>query len=453
MSPEAETGSQPSVDRRRAIADLEAQLARTPRAQRPHDHAALAYRLGLAHAEAPVGNPEDGLRKALTYFDTASAIFDPRHDPVEHARVLNGAGAARRALGDRTRAAELFERSVALLEGRERDDELAGVLNNLGLVRSELGRFDEAIEACDAAVALFDIGSAEGRRGRVAALHSRGSASAGKGTDDALEAALADFRLAATGLDAEEAPYHHGLVHHSIGVTYTALAARKPQERPALLANAIAAFDEALTVFMRTAFPFQHALVKHNLGLAWLNRGGLTSMRRALASFEDAVSMFDSRVHADAWRQSYGALERTEKELEAIAPGLSRADHFVGLLAVVDSDERLRLTKERLTVLLALPVENRRRSALTELALASARLPYDEARVVMEAELSVLIELPTEYQETGLRARFDANRRLESEEARERADRALDQAIGDALQGPQRIGVRDFLYSIGWERP
>jgi tetratricopeptide (TPR) repeat protein len=453
VPPVADTPAEPGNDRRRVIAELEAQLARTPRAQRPHEHAALAYRLGLAHAEAPVGNPEDGLRKALTYFDTASAIFNAREDPVEHARVLNGAGAARRALGDRTRAAELFERAAGLLESRERDDELAGVLNNLGLVRSELGRFDGAIEACDAAVTLFDTSSPEGRRGRVAALHSRGSARAGKGTDEALEAALVDFRLAATGLDAEEAPYHHGLVHHSIGVTYTALAARKPQERASLLVDAIAAFEEALTVFMRTAFPFQHALVKHNLGLAWSNRGGPTALRRALASFEDAVGMFDSRVHADAWRQSYAALERTEKELEAVAPGLSRADHFVGLLAVVDLDERVRLVKERLTGLLALPVEGRRRSALTELALASARLPYDEARAVMEAELSVLIELPTEYLEPGLRARFDANRRLESEEATERADRALDQAIGDALQGPQRIGVRDFLYSLGWERP
>jgi tetratricopeptide (TPR) repeat protein len=453
MPPEAEASVEPGNDRRRAIADLEAQLARTPRAQRPHEHAALAYRLGLAHAEAPVGNPEDGLRKALSFFDTASAIFDPRQDPVEHARVLNGSGAARRALGDRTRAAGLFERAADLLEGRDRDDERAGVLNNLGLVRSELGRLDEAIEACEAAVDLFDISSPEGRRGRVAALHSRGSAQAGKGTDESLEAALADFRLAARGLDAEEAPYHHGLVHHSIGVTYTALAARKPQERTRFLTEAIGAFRESLTVFMRTAFPFQHALVKHNLGLAWANRGGLTNLRRALAAFEDAVGLFDSRVHADAWRQSYAALERTEKELDAFAPGLGRADHFVGLLAVVDVEERRQLIQERLNGLLAISVENRRRSALTELALASARLPYDEARAVMEAELSVLIELPTEYLEPGLRARFDANRRLESEEARETADRALDQAVGDALQGPQRILVRDFLYSLGWERP
>ena len=452
MPPEAQTSATPG-DRRLAIADLEAQLARTPRAQRPHEHAALAYRLGLAHAEAPVGNPQDGLRRALGYFDTASAIFDPRHDPVEHARVLNGSGAARRALGDRARAAALFERAAELLEGRDRDDERAGVLNNLGLARSELGLLDEAIEACDAAVELFDTSTAEGRRGRVAALHSRGSAQAAKGTDESLEAALADFRLAATGLDPEEAPYHHGLVHHSIGVTYTALAARRPQERARFLAEAIAAFEESLTVFMRTAFPFQHALVKHNLGLAWSSRGGLSHLRRALACFEDAVALFDSRVHADAWRQSYASLERTEKELEALDPGLTRADHFARLLAVVDVDERRRLILERLTRLLALPVENRRRSALTELALASARLAYDEGRAVMDAELSVLIELPPEHLEPGLRARFDANRRLETEEARESADRALDQAIGDALQGPQRISVRDFLYSLGWERP
>lgn len=445
--------SEPVLDRRKAVADLEAQLARTPRAQRPHEHAALAYRLGLAHAEAPVGNPEDGLRKALTYFDTAAAIFDPREDPIEHARVLNGSGAARRALGDRAGAARLFERAEVLLDDRDRDDERAGVLNNLGLVRSELGQLDAAIEACDAAVALFDDGSAEGRRGKAAALHSRGSANAAKGTDEALEAALGDFRTAANGLDPEEAPYHHGLVHHSIGVTYTALAARTPDQRARFLTDAVDAFSESLTVFARGAFPFQHALVKYNLGLAWSSQGGPTNLRRALASFEDALTLFDSRVHADAWRQTYASLERTEKELETLAPGSSRTDHFVALLVVVDADERRRLLQERLSRLLAIEVEARRRSALTELALASAKLDYEAALAVMDAELSVLVELPTEYLDPGVRARYEANRRLETEEAREQAGKALDQAIGDALQGPQRIAVRDFLYSIGWERP
>lgn len=448
-----------ATDRHRAITDLEAQLARTPRATRPHEHGALAYRLGLAHAEAPGGSPETSLGTALSYFDTAAALFDPRFDVIEHARVLNGAGAARRALGDRARAAELFERAAGLLEGQGRDDERAGVLNNLGLVRSELGRLEEAVVACDEAVELFDTGSAEGRRGRIATLHTRGSARSALGTDESLEAALADFLLAAGELDPDEALYHHGLVQHSLGVTYSALAGRQPGERSQLLSLAVAAFRESLTVFTRLAFPFQHALVKHNLGLAWSGRGGLTNLRRALVAFEDAVSMFDPRMHADAWRQAYSSLERTEKELAELAPGLDRAEHFAALLVAIDFDERRALLQERLTALLALPTENRRRSSLIELALASAKLPYDEARAVIEAELSVLIELPSESLEPGLRARFDAHRRLEGleglegEEARESADRALDQAIGNALQGPQRISVRDFFYSLGWERP
>jgi hypothetical protein len=65
----------------------------------------------------------------------------------------------------------------------------------------------------------------------------------------------------------------------------------------------------------------------------------------------------------------------------------------------------------------------------------------------------VLIELPTEQLGFGLQARFDAHRRLEEGDVRDDADRALDQAVSDALQGPQRIAVRDFLYSLGWERP
>jgi tetratricopeptide (TPR) repeat protein len=452
MASQARTSSV-GVDRRRVIQELEAQLARTPKAVRPHEHAALAYRLGLAHAEAPAGTPEAGLRKALSYFDVAAAIFDPRYDPVEHARVLNGAGAAHRALGDRPRAAKLFEQAADLLEHQGRDDERAGVLNNLGLARTEVGQPQLAVAACDAAIELFDRTSAEGRRGRIAALHTRGMAHAALGGDEGLEAALADYRQAADEIDAEEAPYHHGLVQHSIGTTYSALAARQPDQRERLIGEAVAAFEESLSVFTRSAFPFQHALAKHNLGLARLALGGPSNLRRALASFEDAVSMLDPRMHAEAWKQAYANLERVEKELEQRVPGGSRADHFAALLAVCDPEERRALLHERISAILDLPAENRRRSALTELALASAGLDPDDARSVMESELDVLIELPPEQLQLGLRARLGAHRRLHDDEAREQAERAFDQAISDALQGPQRIAVRDFLYSIGWERP
>ena len=452
MAPDAGTRSA-GVDRRRVIQELEGQLARTPKGLRPHEHAALAYRLGLAHAEAPAGTPEEGLRKALSYFDVAAAIFDPRYDAVEHARVLNGAGAAHRALGDRARAAKLFEQAAELLEHQGRDDERAGVLNNLGLVRAELGQPELAVAACDVAVELFDRTSAEGRRGRVAALHTRGMAHGALRTDEGLEAALADYRQAAAEIELEEAPYHHGLVQHSVGTTYSALAVRQPGQRERLLAEAVAAFEESLTVFTRGAFPFQHALAKHNLGLAHAALGGAANLRRALAAFEDSVSVLHPQVHADAWKQAYASLERVEKELGQRFPAMSRAEHFAALLAGCEAEERRALLQERITRILDLPVENRRRAALTELALASTRLQAEDARVLMEAELSVLIELPPDQLESGLRARLEAHRRLADDEAREEADRTFDQAIGDALQGPQRIAVRDFLYSTGWERP
>ena len=37
-------------DRQQVIKELEEQLAKTPRRERPYEHAFLAYRLGLAYA-------------------------------------------------------------------------------------------------------------------------------------------------------------------------------------------------------------------------------------------------------------------------------------------------------------------------------------------------------------------------------------------------------------------
>ena len=439
------------TDRLKVVESLEAQLAQTPRSSRPYEHAALAYRLGLAYAESPMGSAADGLRKALACYDVAAAIFDPRFDPVEHARVINAAGAAQRSLGDPRRAAALFHKAAGLLEGKGRDGERAAALNNLGLARTELGELEPAVEAFDDALELFDASTAEGRRGRVATLHNRGQAHAAMPGEAGQEAALADFEQARADLDPDEAPYHHGLVNHSMGVVCSALAALRPSEREPLLEEAVQAFSESLTVFTRTAFPFQYALDKHNLGLAYASLGGAANLRRALACFEDAVAMLDTRVHADAWRQAYASLERTEKELDGLFPGMGRADHFAALVGGTRRDDRAGLIRERLVRLLELP-EPTRRSALAELALASARLGGARARAVIEAELGALMELPNEHLETALRARLEAHARL-AEPEREEADRALDAAIGEALQGPQRIFVRDFLYSLDWERP
>ena len=462
MTSEAVTPGQRN-DPRTAIEALEAQLKATPRSLRPYEHAAVAYRLGMAYAESPAGSRVELLRKALACFDVAAGVFDPRFDPVEHARVLNAAGACHRALGDRRKAAELFRKAADFFEGRERDDERAAALNNLGLARSELGEVEEALGAFDAAAELFDTSTADGRRGRVATFHNRGLAHAAMGTEEGLEAALADYDEAQTDLDADEAPYHHGLVHHSIGSTLSALAARRPQERRRLLDEAVRAFTESLSVFTRTAFPYQHALAKHNLGLAQasladvaaqeVGGGGkarLQNLRRALANFEDATAMLDTRLHSDAWKQAYASLSLVEETLAAEEAGKTRADHFATLLALTTEEERDVLLRERMNRLLALHDPGRKR-ALAELAVASAKVGRN-AGLIMESELRLIMELPHEHQEPTLSARYRAHRSLPQEE-QEEADRALDAAIGAALGAPQRIFVRDFLYSLGWERP
>lgn len=451
------------TDPRTTIEALEAQLKATPKSLRPYEHAAVAYRLGMAYAESPAGSRVELLRKGLACFEVAAGIFDPRFDPVEHARVLNAAGACHRALGDRRKAAALFEKACDLFLDRDRDDERAAALNNLGLVRSELGEIDQAVSAFDAAADLFDTGTPDGRRGRVATFHNRGQAHAAMGTEEGLEQALADYDEAQSDLDADEAPYHHGLIHHSIGSALSALAERRPQERARLLEEAVRSFTESLTVFARTSFPYQHALAKHNLGLAQaalaevaaqeVGGGGkarLQNLRRALANFEDATALLDTRIHSDAWKQAYASLARVEEQLVAEAPGTTRAQQFTMLLALTTEDERDALLRERMNRLLALPESGRKR-ALAELAQASLRLGRN-AGLIMEAELRLIMELPHESQEPALRARFEVHRQL-PEDQREEADRALDDAIGAALGAPQRIFVRDFLYSLGWERP
>ncbi len=441
--------SNPPPDKKGVIDELEKQLRLIPRATRPYEYATVSYRLGLAYAEAPFGSPQEGLRKALAHYEVAAQIFDPRYDPVEHARVLNAAGAAHRALGNRPKAAELFEQAADLLLDKDRDAERAAALNNLGLARSELGELATAVEAFDAAVDLFDTSTAEGKRGRVATLHNRGQAHAAQGTEESLEAALADYEEARADLDADDAPYHYGLVHHSIGVTCSSIAALRPDERREFLNEAVGAFTESLVIFDRNTFPYQHALAKHNLGLAYASMGGVANLRRALACFEDTVATLDPRLHGDAWKQGYASLERTERQLAELGPPMSRADHFANLVADVRRDERIDLVHARVMRLLTAPDSSR---ALTEFSVATARLGEKRARGVIEAELGTVMEMPVDKQIVALDAIWAAHSQLQGDE-REAADRELDQAIGDALGGPQRIFVRDHLLELGWVRP
>ncbi len=83
--------------------------------------------------------------------------------------------------------------------------------------------------------------------------------------------------------------------------------------------------------------------------------------------------------------------------------------------------------------------------------MAEYWLGPERARILIEAELGVLVDLPNEFLQVSLEARLEALNQLG--DAAEEAGRVLDDAVGAQLGLPQRLFVRDFLYARGWERP
>ncbi len=418
-----------------ALADFEEARGMIDPDENPLHHGMVEHSVGV-NCSALAKLSEEGrsafLQEAIRAFNNSLEVFSRTGFPYYHALVKHNLGLAHEAQGGT-------------------DNERAAAYNNLGLCRTEMGQADAGVEAFNAAIKLFDSYTDEGKRGIMSTLHNRGQAHTALNTEAGLEAALADFEEARGMIDPEEKPLHYGMVEHSVGVTCSALAKAAEDGRSAFLQEAIRAFNNSLLVFTRTAFPYYYALVKHNLGLAYESQGGVANLRRALTSFEDALGVFDTRLHAEAWKTAFASLDRVEKQLNA-TEAKSRIDHWAALLAVAGLEERTVLVRERMFRLLALP-EPRRTTTVAEVARAVGLLGYDDGRKVYESIMKLVIQLPQDTQSASLRAIIEGHRSIEDAEVREDADRALDQAIGDALGGPQRVAVRDFLEGEGWERP
>lgn len=420
------------------LADLETRLKATPRAARPLEHASLRHSIGLAYAELPSGDRRTNLQRAVASYRQALKLFGPHRFPVEHARVQTALGAALRELGNSEEAVAACARAVELLAGGQAPGELGAALNNLGLAQSDVGRHEEAISSLGQAVAVFT--AAREARQRPMALHNLGQAQAASG-DHA--AAVETYEQAVLETDDESLPYQWALLQHARGVSLTALGDGR---------RAAGAFEAALGVFTRQRYPFPHALAKNNLGLAYAQLGDVTSLRRALAAYSDALRLLDPRLHRPQWEQTYRNLELAESALEGQGLKATRTEHFVALLADVDDQERLALLRARLLDLLAQP-ERQRDEQLAEFDVAVLALDDEQARQVTATWLDVLMELPDDMLIAGLQARMNAHGHLDSDEQREAAAEMLDRVISSELLAPQRIRVRDMLESMGYERP
>lgn len=421
------------------IERLEAQLRRIPKS-RSFEQGVVRYQLGLAYQELPIGDRAINLSRAVASLQKATRFFDAVQTPIEHARSQNALGAALREIGQMEEAAGAFSTAARLLPVQINPGEYGAATNNLGLTLTDLGRIDEAVAAYEQSLAAF--AAPEFVRQRIAALHNIGQALAARNDAANVAAAVERYEAALELADPEEHPYQWALINHSIGVAYTAI------EEPG---RAVAAFKESLRVFTRPRFPFQYALAKNNLGLANAQLGDLASLRRAVAAFEDSLRVLDVRLQREQWEQVYRNLELAENALKEIGEGATRAEHFMRMAAEEDDDTLVALMRDRLLEFTVLP-DPRRVDALAELDRATLGLNEDAARRLTRVWLDVLMELPQEQFEAGLRARMAVHESLPAEQ-QERAVAVLDHAIQGGLLAPQRIRVRDTLAGLGYERP
>jgi len=438
LGPPATAEEQEEVAGKR-IAQLEERLRTMPKG-RPFEKGVVRFNLGVAYRESPSGDRPTNLSRAFASLEAATKLFDPSTSPLEHARAQNMLGITFRDLGRLEEASAAFRTAADMIPMEVNAGEHGAPMNNLGLTLMDMGKVDEGIDAFTDALKAF--ADSAYLRQRVDTLHNLGQAEASYPEPERIGQGIDRYLAALEITDPQEFPYQWALLENSLGVAYTAVD--KSHE-------AAVAFGQALRVFTRSRWPFQHALAKNNLALANIQLGDIHSLRQAVAACEDALMVLDVRIHREQWEQVYRNLELAERSLkEAGEPG-TRTQHFVRMLAEDEPDVLLPQLRERLTQNTELP-EPRRLDALTEFDLAVLDLKDEGAQKVTNAWLHVLMELPHENFLAGLTARMRAHKMLDDAGVK-RATRLLDHTIQNELLAPQRIRVRDTLYTFGYERP
>ncbi|HYR63572.1 MAG TPA: tetratricopeptide repeat protein [Actinomycetota bacterium] len=422
------------------IEGLEARLRKTPKLNRPLEHGLLRYQLALAYVESPLGIRRVNFVKALESLHEALSLFSPIEHPIEYARSRNALGVVLRELGKKEDAAEAFRDAAERLPDGTHRGERGGALNNLGLTLGELGRPQEAVTAYEEALRAFE-GDAFVRQ-RISVLYNLGQAQGSPETGEGLQRALAIYEQALKLANPQEMPDQWALLHHARGGALTGLG-RFPE--------AVEAFHLALGVFTRPRFPFHHALAMNNLGLAYAQLGDRSSLRRAVAAFEEALWVLDIRLHRQVYEEAYRNLHIAESALKELGEAGGRADYFARVLDESPDAERLGMLRERIEYFLRLP-EPSRSEELADLDRAVLALDERGAWRVTATWLNVLMELPNEALVAGLQARLAAHEALDPQ-ARQNADWMLDMVITQELLAPQRMRVRDTLSMLGHERP
>lgn len=305
--------------------ELRQRIARHPPDRFPIQHATACFHLGTVLTDS--GHFEE----AQEVLRRADGLFEP-HLPVERAKTQVALGAAQRAAGRGSDAADNFRRAAVVFDRHEQWLEAGAAWFNLGLVERERGAADAAVEAFSAARERLEPAQAPAAAASLA--REFGSLLLERGDVDAAR------QQAELSQELSQRIGDHAAVGHAANVLGLAELA------DGNAAAAVEAFRTATAAHPRTVRPEAHAMAAANLALAHERRGeqfrARFAARRALA-----VAGAADAVHAQAGQiierlgDPPGDLARVlEEEPAERGPELVRVEF--GRWAECDADARTR---------------------------------------------------------------------------------------------------------------
>ncbi|NND03898.1 MAG: hypothetical protein HKN91_14045, partial [Acidimicrobiia bacterium] len=354
---------------------------------------------------------------------------------------------AEKDLGLAKQASDRFREAARLVDPKRNPAEYGSAHNALGLAEVDLGRPEAAIAAYEAALESFD--ASRYPRQRAATLHNLGLAHAAIGTGEHVGLAIERYGAALDLVTPADAPYIFAATHLSLANSLLSLPA---EDRPPRLPEVIASIATCLQVFTRAMYPFQHAVAKNNLAVALeeLAPDDPLTLRRALMHSEDAIAIFDPRLHSAQWKETRVNLARIEGRLANLGLEGDRTTHLVSLVAGLTRSEQLEIIRYRIGAYLAMP-EPHRTASLEAFDKAVTSLEPIAVSSITQSWIRVLMEYPDADLQDALRIRHQVNSELQGE-ARATAMASMEAALGE-LEIIQRMRVRDVLTALGHERP
>lgn len=385
------------VNKRASIAEVgieavQAALLDVSRESSPKAWAGLQSNLGSLYLYRRRGHLQENIRQALDAYDAALVVYDADDSSVYEgaitrtgrivAHLLAAPLETRATAFDATEAAQLLNEALQAIEKRGTEFERAFVLAARGSVAAS----DPSVAPADAlsrARANFDqalalLGRAspyQADRALISAKIGMACVQLGQTPEDLNQATRAfdlaldilnkdDFRpewalaygyraivyvrslngalpqdpaRAARDLDTarralpfDQYPYEWSLLSWHLAVAFEAMSG----PRDVALQNAVAAYEDCLSVFTRESFPLEWALTQQALGTVLIQRvvevkrDAAEGLTRAQAAYDQALQVLSRSEHPVAWatiQANLGEVVRmTARDREALAEAEER---------------------------------------------------------------------------------------------------------------------------------